>query len=147
MSDLELLRRLSAADHGLAVVATTRADRSVQASVVNAGLLEDPLTGALSVAFVSRGGARRLVNLRRHPLMTVVFRSGWQWVSVEGPTRIIGPDDPAEGFSEPRLAQLLRQVFTAAGGTHDNWEEYDAVMAADRRAAVFVAPERIAGNG
>ena len=66
----------------------------------------------------------------------VTFRSGWEWVAVEGPARIAG--------GEP---QLLRDVFTAAGGTHDDWDEYDRVMAEERRTAVFVAPARITGNG
>ena len=44
-ADLDLVRRLGAADHGLAVIATTRADGSVQASVVNAGVLDHPVTG------------------------------------------------------------------------------------------------------
>ena len=44
-ADLDLVRRLSAAEHGLAVVATTRADGTVHASVVNAGVLDDPLLG------------------------------------------------------------------------------------------------------
>jgi hypothetical protein len=41
----------------------------------------------------------------------------------------------------------LRQVFRAAGGTHDDWDEYDRVMAADRRAAVLVTPQRVLTNG
>ena len=53
-ADLDLVRRLVAADHGLAVVATTRADGSVHASVVNAGVLDDPLTGVPVVGFVAR---------------------------------------------------------------------------------------------
>jgi len=38
-------------------------------------------------------------------------------------------------------------VFTSAGGTHDDWDEYDRVMAAEGRVAVFVQPERIVSNG
>jgi hypothetical protein len=37
-------------------------------------------------------------------------------------------------------------VFTAAGGTHDDWDEYDRVMAAEGRTAVLVEPARILGN-
>jgi len=37
-------------------------------------------------------------------------------------------------------------VFVAAGGTHDDWDEYDRVMAAERRTAVFVHADRISGN-
>jgi hypothetical protein len=37
-------------------------------------------------------------------------------------------------------------VFAAAGGTHDNWDEFDRVMAAEQRVAVLVTPERIIGQ-
>jgi hypothetical protein len=38
-------------------------------------------------------------------------------------------------------------VFTAAGGTHDDWDEYDRVMAAEGRAVVLIAPTRVYSNG
>ena len=41
---------------------------------------------------------------------------------------------------------MLRQVYQAAGGTHDDYEEYDRVMAEDGRTVVFVSPARIIGN-
>src|SRR6185295_9191083 len=94
------------------------------------------------VAAVAAGGTAKLANLRKRPRATVVFRAGWEWVAVEGPTTIIGPDDPADGVDADRLRVLLREVFAAAGGTHDDWDEYDRVMAAERRAAVLVTPER-----
>jgi hypothetical protein len=37
-------------------------------------------------------------------------------------------------------------VFTAAGGTHDDWDEYDRVMAEEGRVAVLVDPARITSN-
>jgi hypothetical protein len=42
---------------------------------------------------------------------------------------------------------LLREIFTAAGGTHDDWDTYDRVMAEERRVAVLVTPERVYGSG
>jgi hypothetical protein len=44
------------------------------------------------------------------------------------------------------LRLLLREVFVAAGGSHDNWAEYDRVMAEQRRTVVFVTPTRIYSN-
>jgi hypothetical protein len=41
---------------------------------------------------------------------------------------------------------LLRDIFTAAGGTHDDWDTYDRVMATERRVAVLVEPERVYGT-
>ncbi len=144
-TDLERVRRLARAD-GLAVVATTRPDGSVHASVVNAGVTEDPVTGSPSIGLVVRGSARKLTFLRRSGRASVVFRSGWEWVAVEGPVCIAGPDDLLPGFDQSRLPQLLRDVFAAAGGTHDDWDTYDRVMADERRTAVLVAPERILAN-
>ena len=146
IADLELVRRLAAADHGLAVVATTRTDGSVHGSVVNAGVLDDPITAVPVVGFVVAGSTLKLRLLRRAGRATVIFRSGWEWVAVEGPARLIGPDDPTEGFLVDRLPQLFRDVFTAAGGTHDDWAEFDRVMAAERRAVVLVEPARITTN-
>ena len=75
-----------------------------------------------------------------------MFRHGADWAGVEGPVRLLGPDDPFEGFGPGQVAMLLRAVFVAAGGTHQDWDEFDRVMAADRRTAVLVTPERISGN-
>jgi hypothetical protein len=77
----------------------------------------------------------------------LTFQHNWEWVTVEGPADIIGPDDAFDGFDASGVPQLLRDVFVAAGGTHDDWEEYDRVMAADRRAAVLVTPARVTTNG
>jgi PPOX class probable F420-dependent enzyme len=144
--DLDFVRRLVRADHGLAVVATTRSDGTVHGSLVNAGVLEDPITSRPVLGFVTAGSALKLNLLRRSGRATVVLRAGWEWVAVEGPVRLLGPDDTAAGFTMDRLPTLLRDVFTAAGGTHDDWREYDRVMAAERRAAVLVHPERLTSN-
>ena len=48
--------------------------------------------------------------------------------------------------AERRCRVLLRDIYTAAGGTHDDWDEYDRVMADERRVAVLVTPERTYGN-
>jgi PPOX class probable F420-dependent enzyme len=145
--DLAAVGRLGAAEHWLAVIATTRPDRSVHASLVNAGILDHPVTGEATIGFVARGDARKLVHLRRTGHATVVFRSGWQWAAVDGPVSICGPDDEMEGVPSQALAGLLRDVFRAAGGSHDDWDEYDRAMADERRAVVLVAPARITGHG
>ena len=145
-ADLAAAGRLGAAEHWLVVVATTRADGSVHASLVNAGILDHPVTGEPTIGLVARGDARKLVHLRRTGRATVVFRSGWEWVAVDGPATICGPDDEMDGVTPEQIPALLRDVFRAAGGSHDDWDEYDRVMAADRRAVVFVAPARITGN-
>jgi hypothetical protein len=73
----------------------------------------------------------------------VVIRAGWQWAGVEGPAELAGPDDPMPGVDAERLRLQLREIFTAAGGTHDDFDAYDRVMAEERRLAVLVRPSRI----
>lgn len=147
MTDLSEFARLVALDHGLCVVTTLRADGSMQGSVVNAGVLAHPVTGVPVVGFVARGASRKLANLRARPAATVVVRSGWEWVAVEGIAELIGPDDAAAAVAPDARTPLLRAVFRAAGGTHDDWPEYDRVMAEERRVAVLVTPRRVYSNG
>lgn len=146
MTDLADFARLVAGDHGLSVVSTQRADGTIQSSLINAGVLKHPETGEPVVGMVLRGGTYKLVNLRARPRMTVVVRVSWNWVAAEGAVWIVGPDDPVPGIDAEQLRLLLREVFTAAGGTHDDWDEYDRVMAAERRAVVLVLPDRVYGN-
>jgi hypothetical protein len=40
----------------------------------------------------------------------------------------------------------LREVFVAAGGSHDDWDEYDQVMVEQRRTVVLLDPVRIYSN-
>jgi len=146
MATLDRVRELVGREHGLAVVVTARADGTPQATVVNAGVLDHPVTGAPVVGYVVRGDTRKVANLRRAPRSTVVFRVGWEWVAVEGPVDLAGPDDPLAGLDPAAVPELLRAVFRAAGGTHDDWDEYDRVMAAERRTAVLVAPAQVYSN-
>ena len=146
MTDLADFAALVGGDHGLGVVSTLRPDGTIQSSVVNVGVLPHPVTGQQVVAFVSRGGARRLGHLRARPRATILLRAGWQWAAAEGAVQLCGPDDPLPGVDAERLRALLREIFTAAGGTHDDWAAYDAAMAAERRTAVLVTPERVYSN-
>jgi PPOX class probable F420-dependent enzyme len=147
MASLDDVSRVLGLDHGLCVVSTLRADATMQASLVNAGVLAHPITGASCVGFVARGNARKLANLRARPRATAVAHAGWEWVAVEGSAQLIGPDDPCDGIDAEGLRVLLRAVFSAAGGTHDDWDTFDSVMAAEGRAAVLIAPARVYSNG
>jgi len=146
VTDLATFAELVPLDHGLVVVNTLRPDGGIQSSVVNAGVLEHPRDGDQVVGLVAMGGSQKLRNLRADPRITVVVRAGWQWATVEGEAEIIGPDDPREDVDADALRLLLRDVFMAAGGTHDDWDTYDRVMAEDRRAAVLVRPHRVYGT-
>ncbi|MFS0899864.1 TIGR03618 family F420-dependent PPOX class oxidoreductase [Mycolicibacterium litorale] len=146
MADLSAFTGLLARDHGLCVVSTLRRDGSIQSTVVNAGVLAHPLTATPVVGLVAVGGSLKLRNLRADPRATIAARAGWQWATVEGRAELIGPDDPHPEVDGDALRKLLRDVFTAAGGTHDDWDTYDRVMAEERRTAVLVAPQRVYTN-
>ncbi|HEX2043275.1 MAG TPA: pyridoxamine 5'-phosphate oxidase family protein [Acidimicrobiales bacterium] len=143
---LQLVRDLVAADHGLAVAVVVRADGTPHVSVVNAGVLDHPVDGEPVVGFVARGDTVKLRLLRARPHGTLVFRAGWRWVAVQGEVDLAGPDDPLPGLDGEGVRLLLRDIFGAAGGRHEDFDEYDRVMAAERRTAVLVRPRRITTN-
>lgn len=124
-SDLDAVRRIVAEDSGLCTIAVVRSDGRPHTSLVNAGVLDHPVTGSPVAAYVTYGPVK-LRALRERPATSLHWRSGWRWVAVEGASEIIGPDDPRDGIDVP---QLLRDVFTACGGSHDDWDAYDRVMA------------------
>lgn len=146
MASIDDARRLIGLDHGLATVSTVRADGSIQSTVVNAGVLVHPVRGHEVVAFVARAGTRKIEHLRRDPRVALQWRAGWAWVTVEGTAELAGPDLPLPGLETDRLRLLLREIFLAAGGQHEDWAEYDRVVAAERRVAVLVSPTRVYRN-
>lgn len=145
MATLADLVELGRKEQGLTVVSTLRGDLSIQSSVVNAGVMTHPFTGTEVLAFVTYGKVK-LDNLRTRPHLTATVRSGWQWMTVEGSVELIGPDDPRPEADSERLRLLLREVFTAAGGSHDDWDGYDRTMLEQHRTAVLVSPVRIYSN-
>ena len=146
MANLDEVHEYLQDEHGLATVSTTQADGRVLSSVINCGVMNHPVTGARCVALVSRGMAARMHHIRRGSEVTIAVRRGWKCRGVTGPADLIGPDDPQEGFDDEAIRLLLREVYQAAGGDHDDYDEYDRVMQQDRRAAIFVSPERVIGN-
>ena len=147
-ADLDLVRRLAAAEAGLAIVSVTRTDGTVQSSLVNAGVLDHPVSGEPVVGLVVR--AERATSCAG--CGTAVGRawrsatggSGWR---SRGRSTSPGPTTRSTAWPPSDVPGLLRDVFRAAGGTHDDWDEYDRVMAAERRTAVLVHPARVTTNG
>lgn len=146
MTTLQDAVALAQADRGLVVVSTLRADQTIQASLINAGIIAHPATAEPVLAFVTYGPIK-LTNLRARPQVAMTFRSGWQWATVEGRAELAGPDDPQSFLRDDDLRLLLRAAFTACGGTHDDWAEYDRTMAEQRRTVVLVKPTRVYSNG
>lgn len=146
MTELADFARVAAGDHGLCVASTLRADDTIHSSLVNAGVLSHPTRGHEVAAFVAIGGSRKLTHLRARPQATLTARAGWDWATVDGTVELIGPDDPYPGIDAEALRLLLRAIFTAAGGTHDDWTTYDRVMAEQRRTGVLITPGRVYSN-
>ncbi|RDH79111.1 TIGR03618 family F420-dependent PPOX class oxidoreductase [Mycolicibacterium moriokaense] len=147
MTTLDDAVALARGESGLAVVSTLRADHTIQASLVNAGVLPHPESGAPVLAFVTYGRVK-LANLRARPALATTFRNGWQWATVEGDAELAGPDDPQQWLTDAdQLRLLLREIFTAAGGTHDDWDAYDRTMVEQGRTAVLITPTRVYSNG
>src|ERR1700722_16116813 len=114
MTSLDDAAALGAKEQGLAVISTLRGDRTIQSSLVNAGVMRHPRVDESVLAFVTYGKVK-LANLRARPQVTTTFRSGWQWAAVEGRAELIGPDDPHPAIDSERLRLLLREIFIAAG--------------------------------
>lgn len=146
MSDIEIFSNYLLEETGLVTVSTTQVDGRVLSSVVNCGMIEHPLTGDTCVAFVSGSKAARLKHIDRGSQVTITARRGWAWSSVTGPADLIRPEQVPESIDKEQMRLLLREVFHAAGGVHDDLEEYDRAMAQEGRVVVCVTPERVLGN-
>jgi PPOX class probable F420-dependent enzyme len=124
-------------DH-TSVVTTIGSSGLPQSTIVRAG----PYEGKM--AFVVRGNTVKLRNIANDPRCTVLaVRPDWtRFATIEGRAEVRGPDDT----EAEELRLLLRAIFVAAGGDHDNRDEFDRVMKDERRAAVLVTPERVYGR-
>ncbi|GLU48782.1 pyridoxamine 5'-phosphate oxidase family protein [Nocardiopsis ansamitocini] len=143
MANLDDVRALIEQGGNRGVVSTTRADGSIQSSLVVAGIVRHPVTAEEAVAFTTPASSVKLRFLRQRPRATMVFQSGYHWASVEGTADLIGYDDAYDGVDAEMLGLLLRAVFVAAGGTHDDWDSYDHAMIEERRSAVLISPARV----
>lgn len=146
MGSIAEFEQLVHVDNGLCTVAIRRGNLAPHATVVNAGVVAHPVTAEPVVAFVTAGGAHKLALLRRDPLLSITIRAGWQWVTVEGAAELVGPDDALVDVDQEDLRLLLRSIFSAAGGSHEDWDGYDRTMREERRTAVLVAAERVYSN-
>jgi hypothetical protein len=136
MATVDDVRRIVGLDHGLATLATVREDGNVHLSLVNAGVIDHPADGQPVAAFVSRQSTRKFANLAERPRATLQWRAGWAWVAAEGAVEVLGQGTDG-------LPGLLRTIFSSAGGQHEDWAEFDRVMASEQRVAVLLRLGRI----
>lgn len=121
--------------HHHAVLATTRADGRPQLSPVLA-VVDD----AGRVLISTRTAAIKVRHLRRDPRAALlVLSDGFfgDWVQVDGAAEII---------ALPEAMDLLVDYYRRASGEHENWDEYRAAMAEQRRVVVRLTIERAGPN-
>jgi PPOX class probable F420-dependent enzyme len=124
----ELLDFISSRHH--AIVITTRADGTPQASPVTCGVDD----GKIVVATYPERAKTR--NARRNPQVSVLVLSddfGGPWVQVDGTAEVL---DGAEAV-EPLVG-----YFRSISGEHPDWDEYRQAMVRQGKALLRITPER-----
>ena len=113
-----------------AIVITTRADGTPQASPVTCGVDD----GKIVVATYPERAKTR--NARRNPQVSVLVLSddfGGPWVQVDG---------TAEVLDGPEAVEPLVGYFRSISGEHPDWEEYRQAMVRQGKALLRITPER-----
>ncbi len=121
------------------VFTTFRRDGMPQQSLVTVGMLDGGL------AFTTRSRNAKALNLGRDPrcAMMLVSPDRRRFAVLDGEADVLGPHN----LDAESLRLKLREVFVAAGGRHENWDEYDRAMAEQGRVAITLRPSRIVGHG
>lgn len=139
MTDAEFdLYALLAASR-LGVLATIKADGRPQLSPVTP--FYDREAGVVLVSMVE--GRAKTANLRRDPRATLEVTSpdGWSWATVDGIATLTGPGSDPHGPEVDALVDYYRR----AAGEHPDWDEYRAVMVADRRVLMAMTVDHVYG--
>ena len=114
-----------------AILLTTRADGTPQASPVTCGVDE---AGRIVIAtYPSRAKTR---NARRNPRASALILSddfGGPWVQIDGTAEVIDLPDAVEP---------LVDYYRSIAGEHPDWAEYRAAMVAQGKSLLRVTPER-----
>jgi PPOX class probable F420-dependent enzyme len=124
----------------IGVLATLRADGRPQLSPVTPYYDRDK--GIIYVSITE--GRAKTKNLRRDPraALEVTSADGWEWATADGTAELIGPGTDPHG---PEVEALVG-YYRAAAGEHPDWDEYRAVMVADRRVLLALHVERVYGE-
>jgi PPOX class probable F420-dependent enzyme len=124
----------------IGVLATLRADGRPQLSPVTPYYDRD--AGTIYVSIVE--GRAKTTNLRRDPraALEVTSTDGWAWATADGTAELIGPGTDPHG---PEVEALVG-YYRSAAGEHPDWDEYRAVMVADRRVLLALHVERVYGQ-
>jgi PPOX class probable F420-dependent enzyme len=128
------------AESRIGVLATLRADGRPQLSPVTPYYDRD--AGTIYVSIVE--GRAKTTNLRRDPraALEVTSTDGEAWATADGTAELIGPGTDPHG---PEVEALIG-YYRSAAGEHPDWDEYRAVMVADRRVLLALHVERVYGQ-
>ncbi|MET0901509.1 MAG: PPOX class F420-dependent oxidoreductase [Mycobacterium sp.] len=124
----------------LGVLATIKTNGLPQLSPVTP--FYDRAEGVLDVSMTE--GRAKTINLRRDPraALEVTRADGWAWATAEGTVTLTGPGSDPHG---PEVETLV-DYYRRAAGEHPDWDEYRAVMVADRRVLMALTVERVYGE-
>ena len=127
------------ADSRLGVLATIKADGRPQLSPVTP--FYDRADGLLYVSMTD--GRAKTANLRRDARATleVTRADGRAWATADGTATLVGPGTDPDG---PEVRALV-DYYRKAAGEHPDWDEYRAVMVADRRVLMTMTVEHVYG--
>jgi PPOX class probable F420-dependent enzyme len=128
------------AESRIGVLATLRADGRPQLSPVTPFYDRDK--GIIYVSIVE--GRAKTTNLRRDPraALEVTSPDGGSWATADGTAELIGPGTDPHG---PEVEALV-DYYRSAAGEHPDWDEYRAVMVADRRVLLALHVDRVYGQ-
>lgn len=89
-------------------------------------------------------GRAKTANLRRDPraALEVTSPDGRAWATAEGTVTLTGPGSSP---NSPEVEALV-DYYRAAAGEHPDWNEYRAVMVADRRVLVTISVTHVYGQ-
>ncbi|GAA1508607.1 PPOX class F420-dependent oxidoreductase [Streptomyces synnematoformans] len=128
------------AESRLGVLATLKRDGRPQLSPVMP--FYDPDAGVIHVSVTE--GRAKTANLRRdaRAALEVTAPDGRSWATAEGTATLTGPGTDPHG---PEVGALV-DYYRAAAGEHPDWDEYRAVMVADRRVLMTMTVDHVYGE-
>jgi PPOX class probable F420-dependent enzyme len=128
------------ADSRIGILATIKRDGRPQLSPILP--YYDRAAGIIYVSMTE--GRAKTANLRRDPRasLEVTRPDGRAWATAEGTATLTGPGSDPHG---PEVAALV-DYYRAAAGEHPDWEEYRAVMVAERRVLMALTVENVYGQ-
>ncbi|MEK6438806.1 MULTISPECIES: PPOX class F420-dependent oxidoreductase [unclassified Pseudonocardia] len=128
------------AEARLGVLATLKSDGRPQLSPVTP--YYDREAGIVYVSMTE--GRAKTANLRRDPRASIEVTSpdGWAWATAEGTATLTGPSTTPDS---PEV-QALVDYYRNAAGEHPDWDEYRAVMVAERRVLMAMTVEKVYGE-